>query len=291
MSDLLESVKNQTYRDLEVIVVEDNPGLLDELSRLVAKKRMTNVRILTNQGPQGLSESRNVGILDSRGDIVAFTDDDVVLTKQWAEELRQTFKDKSIVAVWGSASPLWEDPSDNWFPKELDWLLSCTAWVEWKKITDVRNVQGYNMAFRREVFDRCGLFPTHLGYHRGPLPEDLGFSMIVKDVMRKRIVYNPKVHVFHKVHHYRLTPKFIAERSYWIGHSRRMLKAYYSDGSSSNVLSGESDLLKRILTRTLPNSVRSPKKLKLIFIVLFFAVLGYLVPGIRLQGLRKFSKD
>jgi glycosyltransferase involved in cell wall biosynthesis len=291
MSDLLDSAKNQTYRDLEVVcVVEGNPGLLDDLNRLVTKKQMTNVRILMNPGPHGLCEARNVGILDSKGEIVAFADDDVVLAERWAEELIQTFTDKSIIAVTGSASPLWEEPSYDWFPKELDWLLSCTAWCEWNKITDVRNVQGYNMAFRRAVFERCGLFPTNLGYHRGPMSEDLGFSMIVRDVMRKRIVYNPRVHVFHKIHPYRLTWNFIAERSYWIGHSRRMLKTYYGAAHGGNVLSRESDLLKRIVTRTLPKSIRSMKKLKLISIVLLFATLGYLVPGIRLQGLRKFSK-
>jgi glycosyltransferase involved in cell wall biosynthesis len=243
-----------------------------------------------NEGQHGLCEARNVGILASKGEIVAFADDDVVLSAEWAEELMKTFRDESIVAVTGSASPLFLDPSDNWFPKELDWLLSCTAWSEWNEITDVRNVQGFNMALRRVVFDRCGLWPTRLGYYRGPLPEDLGYSMIIEDVMRKRIVYNPKVHVFHKVHHYRLTFNFIAERSYWIGQTRRMLKAYYGDVREGNVLSRERDLLKRIVTRTLPNSIRSLKKLKLIFTVLFFASLGYLIPGIRLQRLRKILK-
>jgi hypothetical protein len=217
-------------------------------------------------------------------------DDDVVLTEEWARELVQTFDDESIIGFTGSAAPLWDDPSDSWLPKELDWLISCTDWSECNEVKDIRNVWGFNMAFRREAFERCGLFPTNLGYHRGPMPEDLGFSIMVKTITRKRLVFNPRAKVLHKVHQYRLSLGFIAERAYWIGHSRRMLKRYYPTVDDKPVLSTEHELLKRILTKLLPSTLKSFRKFKVTFAVLLFASLGYLIPGIPLQGLRKFTR-
>jgi hypothetical protein len=134
------------------------------------------------------------------------------------------------------------------------------------------------MAFSREAFETCGLFPTALGYHRGPMSEDLGFSMMVRNTTKKRIVFNPMVEVHHKVHKYRLSWRFIAERSYWIGQSRRMLKTYYPN-MKDDLLSTENELVKRIIIG-LPKTLNSFRKLSVTLIVLFFAGLGYLVPGI-----------
>jgi glycosyltransferase involved in cell wall biosynthesis len=280
--ELLDSVRVQTYKNLETIfVAEGSLKLLDSVKEYVSDKRMRNVRVIFNGGKRGLSEARNLAIGEATGDIIAFADDDDVLAEQWAEEIVKTFtQDKSVIGVTGSVYPRWEDASSNWLPEELYWLISCTRWRRWDEIREVRNVWGVNMAFSREAFDTCGLFPTALGYHRGPMAEDLGFSMMVRNTTKKRIVFNPKVEVHHKVHRYRLSWRFIAERSYWIGQSRRMLKTYYPN-LENDLLSTENDLVKRIVAGLLPKSLSSFRKLRMTLIVLFFAGLGYLLPGIR----------
>jgi glycosyltransferase involved in cell wall biosynthesis len=280
LCELLDSVKNQTYNNLETIVVaEGSDELLDRIGEYVSRKRMRNVQVLFNDGKSGLSEGRNLGITKATGEILAFADDDVVLASDWAEEIAKTFSNnESVIGLTGSAAPLADDNSATWLPKELDWLLSCTGWCEWKEIRDVRNVWGMNMAFAKEAFQRCGLFPTTLGYHRGPMAEDIGFSMIVKTKTRKRIVFNPMVKVLHKVHG-RLSWSFIAERAYWIGHSRRMIKVYFTEGSDDDVLSSEWELLHRIFTR-LPKLFDSISGFTVTMLVLSCVGLGYLLPGL-----------
>jgi len=279
--ELLDSVSNQTYTNFETIfVAEGSLELLDCVREYVSEKRIPNVRVIFNDGKRGLSEARNLAIGEATGSILAFADDDVVLAKQWAEEIVKTFaQDESIIGVTGSADPLWDDTSNSWLPEELDWLLSCTRWCHWYETREVRNVWGMNMAFGREAFEVCGLFPTELGYHRGPMAEDLGFSMMVRRATRKRIVFNPKARVSHKVHQYRLSWRFIAERSYWIGHSRRMLEKYYPNTADESTLSTENDLLKRIVTQLLPRTLNNFRQLSVTLVVLFFAGLGYLLPG------------
>lgn len=291
VSDLLDSVVSQDYHDFEVVyVVEGSAQLSDRVNRIVKERHLTDVLVCRNEGKPGLSEARNIGIEHSNGKILAFVDDDVILAKDWAGELVRTFDDEAIIGVTGSATPLWEDPSDSWLPKELDWLLSCTGWCEWNRVIEVRNVWGFNMAFRKEAFETCGAFPTQFGYHRGPMAEDLGFSMMVRNRTHKRIVFNPNVKVQHKVHQYRLSWKFIAERSYWIGHSRRMLSHYYRD-ENEDVLSPENQLLKRIVTRLLPSALSNLRILTVTLAVLLFTGLGYVVPFIPLEGSRASTKE
>jgi cellulose synthase/poly-beta-1,6-N-acetylglucosamine synthase-like glycosyltransferase len=244
--------------------------------------------VLLNEGETGLCEARNLAINHAVGEIFAFVDDDVVLTPEWAHEVLRTFADPSIIALTGSAFPLWSDKSGS-LPEDLDWLVSCTSWYQWKDVREVRNVWGLNMAFRREAFEKCGLFPTNLGYHRGPMSEDLGFSIIVRKATQKRIVFNPAVKVFHKVQSYRLTWAFIAERSYWTGHCRRMLKSYYPGEEMS--FSADSVMLPRMVKRLFAAAFTGLREFSLTSVVLLFVTLGYLIPGIPLEVVRKPLSD
>lgn len=76
VGDAIESILAQTYPNLEMIVVDDSsedetPEILKRLA--VKDSRMTFVRLATNVGP---GEARNVGIRQSRGDLIAIMDDD-----------------------------------------------------------------------------------------------------------------------------------------------------------------------------------------------------------------------
>lgn len=278
VSELLDSIKTQTKQDFETILVIEGSELFEYVKRLVHEKSLKNVKVLLNEGKRGLCEGRNIGIEKSSADILAFVDDDVVLTPLWAQELVNTFFDESIIAVMGSAYPLFENPSDNWLPPELDWLLSCTRYFP-DQLMEIRNVQGFNMAFRREAFEKCGLFPTESGYYRGPMPEDLAFSMTVRTKTGKRMLYNPAVKVFHRVHPYRLEWRFIARRAFWIGRTKRLLNRTYSHSTDEDLLYLEKNLLVKIL-RAFPQSPKTFRVMKVMLMTVFSAGMGYMFPNI-----------
>lgn len=263
-------------------VAEHSKELYEKVKEYGEKIGPPVFKVVFNDGELGLSQARNLGIKYANGHIIAFVDDDVVLTRNWAEELIATFSmDNDVVGVTGHTLPLWEDCSLKWLPKELHWLISCTTWFDAPDLCEVRNVWGHNMAFRREVFEICGLLPTNSGYHRGLMAEDLYFSMLLRAKTGKKLVFNPRVKVLHKVNIRSRNLRFMIDRAHWIGYSRRMLVGTFSN-TDKGILHIEHGLLKRTLTSTVLCLFNNPTKclrvLPVLALVLSSLALGYFIP-------------
>jgi len=292
LTELLDSVQSQTYDNIETILVtERSPELFHKIRAYVEEKGYRNIQILFNEGEWGAAAARNMGIRQATGNILAFVDDDAVLFPRWAEEIAKSYdEDDSIIGVTGPIIPLWQDEPRDWFPREFYWIFSCTYW-DWTEKMEVRNGYLTNMSFKREAFDLCGLFEEALGAKGGGesgkhelVGEETEFSIRVKEETGKRIIYNPEVKVRHRVYSYRFTWKFITKRAYWEGYTKAMLnKSYGGRNKSENVLVTEHDLLRRILFKLIPTTLKlftskpllALRKLWVTFIVLFCVAFGY----------------
>jgi glycosyltransferase involved in cell wall biosynthesis len=288
--ELLDSIKVQTYPNIEIIfVVERTQELVEKIKMYVNEKSIQNIKVIFNDGEQGQSPARNYGVKYANGDIVGFIDDDVVLFPNWAEEMVKTYTDDSIIGVTGSALPLWEDESLSWFPKEFYWIISCTAWFAEEHIKEVRSAWGMNMSFRKEAFKYC-LFSKTFGHiakeksKSGLVVDDAEFSINLRLKTGKKILFNPSVCVKHHVYSYRLSAEFIRTQSYWQGYSKAILKKAYPNDVDTRGLMREETLLGRILFRLYPQTLalffsnprQSLKILSLSNSVLFYVVLGYI---------------
>lgn len=70
---LLTSLEQQSYRDFEIIVVDQNAeGFLNEV--LAAHSGKLNIKYI--RSPKGVSRGRNAGLKVATGDIIGFPDDD-----------------------------------------------------------------------------------------------------------------------------------------------------------------------------------------------------------------------
>src|SRR5436190_14939245 len=75
------SVQQQTLSPKEIIVVVDhNPSLLKR-----AQEHLLDVVIVENRRTRGLSGARNSGIAVTKGNIIAFLDDDAIAEPHWLE--------------------------------------------------------------------------------------------------------------------------------------------------------------------------------------------------------------
>ena len=88
LEECLDSIQNQSYTDLEVILVND--GSTDGSQAICEHYCQTDKRFrLMNQTNQGLSAARNKGVEISTGEYIVFVDSDDIIKTNYLEKLMQ----------------------------------------------------------------------------------------------------------------------------------------------------------------------------------------------------------
>lgn len=160
--DLLAAVKSVQQQSIPadeiILVIDHNPALFQRV-----QTQIRGVTVVENTWPQGLSGARNSGVAASRGELVAFLDDDAVADPRWLELMGQCCQDPQVLGAGGIVVPLWPGENPAWFPKEFYWVIGCSYQDFQGKVTRVRNAFGGNICMRREIFTEVGGFRTSLG--------------------------------------------------------------------------------------------------------------------------------
>ncbi|MZK52739.1 glycosyltransferase family A protein [Clostridium beijerinckii] len=120
IKDLLESLKNQTYKNFEVIIV--NQGEYGRLFNLV-NEYINDIDIkYIHTSIKGLSRARNLGIAQASGDIFTFPDDDCEYRESTLEQVNDFFSDKEYdiytFKVFDKASG--EESVTNWIKQSCE---------------------------------------------------------------------------------------------------------------------------------------------------------------------------
>ena len=149
--ETLESVFAQTYKNYEVIVVDD--GSTDN-TKEVLKPYMSKIRYIykENGGP---ASARNVGIKNARGEYIAFLDsDDLWLPEKLEKQIRYFEKHPEIDMVFADCIRFGEEVSNT--PRNYTkHLISNDMFVNiwWYNIVPTSTVM-----VKRVCFDKVGLF-------------------------------------------------------------------------------------------------------------------------------------
>ena len=233
----LASLPQQTYQPREVIVVDN--ASKDQRTKAVA---MDAGVIYVRENRTGLDIARNTGARLSTSQIVAYTDDDVVLHPRWLERLVAAFDDPLIGAVTGLVLPA-ELATEAQLHFETYWSFGqgytrrdfeADAFAAHK--SDVfpawKVGAGASMAFRREMFDRIGYFDTRLDAGRAGCSGDSEFwyRLLAKGFSCR---YEPSSVAFH---FHRRTMKGLSSQifQYMRGHAAALLVQYERTGIASN---------------------------------------------------------
>jgi len=122
----LTAILKLDYPNFDVLVV-DNAPRTDE-SRNMVRDEFSDprIRLITEPKP-GLSQARNAGLRHARGDIVAFTDDDVVVDGAWLREISAGFERMPGTACVTGLVPAGElrSPAQGYFDDRVSWS-KCT---------------------------------------------------------------------------------------------------------------------------------------------------------------------
>ena len=97
IKESITSIQNQSILPDEIILIDDCS--IDKTVEIV-KSEFSNIRIIVNNQNMGLGYNRNLGIKESKNDIVAAIDADVILDKYWLEKLMPEIEKKKCINVW-----------------------------------------------------------------------------------------------------------------------------------------------------------------------------------------------
>lgn len=259
--EAIGSVMAQTLKPYELIVAVDHN---EELFQRLKAELPPEVKVVLNEGAQGLSETRNVGIRTATGDVIAFIDDDAVAEKDWLENLTKHFYDPKVAVVGGRAIPLWLNCGrPSWFPEELDWIVGCTYKGLPLNGNQTRNVPGCNMAFAKEAFSKAGLWENKIGSIGQSLKggEEAELCIRIKNKMPGcLIIWEPSAIIHHKVPLSRVALRWILKDSFDQGFCKAKVKEF-SEAISGKPLSTENSYLRYLLLTSIPERlVRFYKK-------------------------------
>ena len=92
LNKCLDSLVNQTYKNLEIIIVnDDSPDNSDRIIKSY-KEKYNNIVYIKNKCNSGLSYSRNVGLKKSTGEYIGFVDSDDYIPLDYYENLYKTIE-------------------------------------------------------------------------------------------------------------------------------------------------------------------------------------------------------
>jgi GT2 family glycosyltransferase len=206
----LEALAEVTYAPFEVLVVDNAPSTRETLA-VVRQRSGVDARIrYVRELRPGLSCARNRGLGEARGELVAFTDDDVVVDPGWLDGVVRGFaRSPSVACVTGLVpSARLDNAEQRYFDRRVSWAVSCTP----RRYDPHPDLQasplypyaagqfgtGANFAFRTAVLRALGGFDEALGAG-APAGGGEDLDVFVRTILAGHVIaYEPAAIVWHE---------------------------------------------------------------------------------------------
>ncbi len=205
------------------ILIVDN-GSTDSTRDVVseARSRFHRFCYIDNPNP-GLHTGRNLGWQSTTADVVAYLDDDVLLSERWLAGVRSAFKDPAVLLAGGPILPAFQAPVPNWLMQMWDKQplgdrilgeLSILDLGVVRRIINPFQVFGCNFLVRKRVLEEAQ------GFHPDGMPQTLlrfrgdgesYVSALVKEC-GGITCYEPDAAVWHQVSEERTTVDYFERR-------------------------------------------------------------------------------
>jgi glycosyltransferase involved in cell wall biosynthesis len=247
LRECVTSAQAQTVPALEIIVVVDhNPELLDEIVG-----EYPGLIAVPNLGDRGVSGARNSGVKASKGEVVAFLDDDSIASPDWLATLLRHIVKPDVVGVGCYSDGLWDAPCPAWFPAEFSWTIGVSYFGLPKAPTAVRNVWTSAMLVKRSAFELVDGFREDFGkIGNRSLPEDTDLCLRIASMQENAIwIWDPAKVMQHRVPAGRATFRYLLGRCFLQGWGKAAMA--HMDGWDESTSSE-----RYYAIRTLPAGIR-----------------------------------
>ena len=177
VDELLQSLSTQTFKDFEVLVVEDGSDIpCEEVVRKYADRMKLRYYVKPNSGP---GQTRNYGVQYSQGEYVIVLDSDVVLPEGYLQAIEKELSTlnsqlSTEIGAWGGP----DRAHESFTPVQKAINYSMTSFFTTggirggKKQMDKKFYpRSFNMGIRRELYNKLG------GFSEMRFGEDIDFSI------------------------------------------------------------------------------------------------------------------
>lgn len=218
--ELFESCINslsvqETIKELIVIDSSKNSFIKD-----FCIKKGGNIRYYYTL-PRGVSEAKNEGVLHSYCDIVAFTDSDCMVEKDWAKNLYTSFSE-NVAIVGGKILPKWLVEPNKIFLNSAIVQGFYSLFDMGDQLKEVEIIFGGGFAVNKTLI-KGHVFRNSLRTKENLIcGEETDLCKRVKE-NKLKVIYNPSVIIWHQIPRERISFRWMWKRVYSSGITRAML--------------------------------------------------------------------
>lgn len=201
LDDCIVSIINQTYRNIEIILVDD--GSPDNCGEICDRYAKSDNRIqVIHKENGGLSDARNAGIDVASGKFIAFVDSDDYIEKEYIEYLYNAIKQNNVDIAQCGINKV--DEEKNLIEKIKQQEKVITPEEDMQDLYDRskwENIVTWNKLYLKSLFDDCR-FP------KGKIHEDefTTYKLLFKT--------NKIAIIDNTLYNYRINPNSIMQRNY-----------------------------------------------------------------------------
>ena len=223
---LLDSLKKLRHlqRIQPEIIIGDNDSSDSTWEELQRESRNFPVELrLMKVTTLGKSAVMNEAIRASRGQVLAFLDDDVIVDPGWLQAINDFLKNNPLLVAQGVIrvpSPEAEDPQTK---RLLDRYHTISRLEYGPEKQSLSSLNGANLVILREIFDKIGFFDERLGPGAAGTSEDVELARRIVRAGLK-IGYIHDAIVYHRVDPARLTDEYFKSLHRRQGVSRFVLE-------------------------------------------------------------------
>lgn len=194
LAESIDSVLNQTYKDIEIILVDDKS---EDASLAVARKYVCDypdkIKLIEQKENKGAGITMNTGIDAAEGEYVLLLGDDDWLDLDICEQVYLASKEKPDMVLMNKTNWIGERRVLNKaFPDECIGVM--TTGKRKKAMVHLANQEGFVFvaAYRRSFFEEYNLFFPDI------LPEDIPITMLyiayADKIVKVGSSYNYRIH-------------------------------------------------------------------------------------------------
>jgi GT2 family glycosyltransferase len=187
LKNCLWSLKNQKFRDFEIIVVSKKfPKGLEDLFE------KEHISFIEEKGST-LGAARNLGVMNAKGKLVSFIDDDAEASEDWLEKISKTFSSfPSLTSLGGPHFTLQDESKKSPLNYFEGLFFEGNSQVTYFDKSAIGKIAGCNVTYKKSVFQETGCLNDQL---RTCEDWDFNRRLVEKGYSLR---YDPEIWVLHR---------------------------------------------------------------------------------------------